>query len=287
MSNKFKINTVSVSIVAVSFYFFFMATKHDPMLSKIIPFAFDPYDAIGSFGVIISAVLLTVAIIRTFRPYRNGLPTTGQKIFLARTQMAVSVAVLITTIADLITMVRHLSMWLGQIGGNELLLLVVGMAVLAAILGFLIRSSVRGFLPTNSCKWQRAVMVSLATIAILALYPEAVIQSSVGELCMLAAGMVLLFAPLSALIVALLPGNPEVVRRDMAGGWFSKAWVRWFTVVLPGIAIGTLLLIGESSEGKGGIPLPVRLMVSSIFIGAGTVGLVIAYAFLGKPLGLA
>ena len=63
--------------------------------------------------------------------------------------------------------------------------------------------------------------------------------------------------------------------------------VQWLAVVFLGMAIGAFLLLGESREGKGRIPLPVRLIVSSIFIGAGTIGLVIAYAFLRKPLGLA
>ena len=105
-----KSGTIGVSIVAVSFYLFFMTAKHDPLLSKIIPFAFDPYDAIGSFGVIISAVLSIVAIIWTFRLYRSSSPTAGQKIFLARTRMAVVMTVLITAVFDLITMARHPSM---------------------------------------------------------------------------------------------------------------------------------------------------------------------------------
>ena len=63
--------------------------------------------------------------------------------------------------------------------------------------------------------------------------------------------------------------------------------MQWLAVVFLGIAIGAFLLLGESREGKGGIPLPERLIVSSIFIGAGIIGLVIAYAFLRKPLGLA
>ena len=126
MLNKFKINTVGVLIVAIFFYFFFMTTKHDPMFSEIIPFAFDPYDSIGSFGVIISIILSIIAIARTLLMYRTSLPTIEQKTFLARTQMAVAMAVLITTAADLITMMHHPSMWFGKIGGNELLLLVCG-----------------------------------------------------------------------------------------------------------------------------------------------------------------
>jgi len=165
--------------------------------------------------------------------------------------------------------------------------LFVGMMVLATILGFFIRSSVHEYLQTNSHEWRKAAIISLATIAILALYPEAIIQSSVGELFSLAAGIVLLFAPMSALIVALISNDIKEVDEHIKTRRFSRSWVQLLVVVFFGIAIGAFLLLGESREGKGGIPLPARLIVSSIFVGAGTIGLVIAYAFLRKPLGLA
>jgi hypothetical protein len=48
------------------------------------------------------------------------------------------------------------------------------------------------------------------------------------------------------------------------------------------------LLLGEMAGGDGGgsIPLGCVLMVAAVFTGAGTVGLLVAYGFLRKPLGL-
>jgi len=53
------------------------------------------------------------------------------------------------------------------------------------------------------------------------------------------------------------------------------------------MAVGTCALLSEILEGSGESVPPARiLLVSSVFLGAGTSGLLIAFAFLKKPLGL-
>jgi len=96
----------------------------------------------------------------------------------------------------------------------------------------------------------------------------------------------LLFLPMSAWIVALLPIDGEELQRDRKPSWLSRSWVQWAAVAICGVALGIFLLIGESLGSKGGIAVPVRILVFLIFIGASILGLVIAYNFLRKPLGL-
>ena len=282
-----KLASLVVLALAALFGVFFMFAKHDPSLSAIIPFANDPYDAVGSFAAIISALLGGLALLRAVRPFRRSLPTEADRVFLARTQMAIVVAVLMPAAADAIAMTRHPSMWLGQTGGNELLLLVTGMTALAAAVGFLVRHSARDLMsPSTPGDWRRAAATGLVFVVILALYPEGIINSVPGELLTLAVGILLLFAPMSAFVVALAPYDAKIAHGEATTAWWARRWIRWGAVVLLGMAIGTSLLVAEASQGDGGIA-PARLaLVASVYIGAGTVGLVVAYAFLNKPLGL-
>ena len=282
-----KLASLVALALAALFGVFFLFAKHDPSLSAIIPFANDPYDAVGSFAAIVSALLAGLALLRAFRPLRRSPPTRTDRAFLARTQMAIVLAVLTTAAADAIAMGRHPSMWLSQPGGRGLLLLVTGMAALATAVGFLVRYSAREVMsPRAASDWRRAAGAGVAFVVVLTIYPESIIDSVPGELLTLAAGIFLLFAPMSAFVVALVPYRAETGGTEATAAWWSKRWVRWCAVVLLGIAIGASLLVAEASQGGGGIPLARLALVASVFIGAGTLGLVVAYAFLNKPLGL-
>jgi hypothetical protein len=286
MAKKSVVLTLAAIVFTIAFYFFFMTTNHDPVFSRINPFGNDPYDSIGSFGVIISGFLSIFAIVRTVLLVRKSTPTKGQTIFLARTQAAVPVAAFITLVGDLIAMARHPSTWLGQAGENELLLMIASMLFLATLLVLLICRSTREYLQADSRQWRSATFISLVAVAILALYPEALIHSTLGELFSLAIGIFLLFPSMSAWIVALLPTSVEEFQGDRKPGWLSRGWVQWAAVAICGVGLGIFLLIGESLGSKGGTALPVRILVFSIFIGASLLGLVVAYTFLRKPLGL-
>ena len=64
------------------------------------------------------------------------------------------------------------------------------------------------------------------------------------------------------------------------------SWHRWGIVVVVGIAIGGSAFLAEMREGGDPMPLTRLLFVASVFVGLGLAGLLIAYAFLGPPLGL-
>ena len=63
--------------------------------------------------------------------------------------------------------------------------------------------------------------------------------------------------------------------------------MRWGLVAFCGISLGTFLLIGEMSDnGVGNEPLMKVILVSCMFIGAGTALCLVAFAFYKKPLGI-
>jgi hypothetical protein len=89
----------------------------------------------------------------------------------------------------------------------------------------------------------------------------------------------------SALTVAavpLVPPEPEV--RTGRTGLLSRRWVQWVVVAALGLGVGAAALAGEASGG-GGIPAARLLMIGSVFIGAGAVGVLVGYYCLRRPLG--
>ena len=142
-----KLNSLLAVGLAGIFLLFFLFTKHDPVLSAIMPFGDDPYDAVGSFGVIGAGLLSLLVLGRAF------LWTTSSRraTLVARTQFAIAAAVLITFASDAVAMLRHVSTWLQRTGWVELLLLMAGMAAVALLVSVTSRGSIRG-VPRTPCE---------------------------------------------------------------------------------------------------------------------------------------
>ncbi len=289
MPAKYRLNALAALALAVVFYFFFMFTKHDPALAPIIPFADDPYDSIGSFCLIVSVLLAVLSLLRAFRPYRPEPPGALHKVFLARTQIALALGVLVTLAGDAIAMARHLSTWTGKAATSELLALMGGMAALSFAVLFLVRQSAREVeLPVIPGQSARALIVVLAAVLVLALFPEDAIHSVFPHFLAIVIGFVLVAAPQAALAVALLPYDTAGTRSPGAATRSrSRLWTQWGAITLFGIALGSVTLLQEIfGEGAGNAPLKQVLVLSAVFIGAGTSVLLVAFAFLKKPLGL-
>src|ERR1019366_8901886 len=158
MGLRFKLNALAAVVLAVLFYSFFMTTKHDPVLSLIVPFGDDPYDAVGSFCLILSVLLALLS--------------------LARTQLAIPIGILAALAADAIALVRHASMWMGKAGASELGALLLGMTALCLASVYLIRRTAHGIeLPRAPSDSRRTTIAVLAFVVGLAVFPEQIIHS--------------------------------------------------------------------------------------------------------------
>jgi hypothetical protein len=135
--------------------------------------------------------------------------------------------------------------------------------------------------------WKRAAIVSLAAVAILAFYPENLRQSTVGELFTVIVGAILLFAPMWAFGMSLVPYQTEVKQHEAItlSDWLNRYKYQIGFVILLGILMGLFFVLGESTEGGGGPRLPRFAFVASVYIGLETAGLLIGYSFMRKPLG--
>lgn len=288
MPKSYKINAAVVFLVAVLFYWLFMFTKHDAALSKIIPFGDDPYDAVGSFAIIIGILAALLSLVRAFRPHQPHGASIEKRAYLARAQTCVVLAVFITFVADVVALGRHPSMWKAAPQRNELLALLAGMAIVAISVELLIRRSTKETVPARAqASWARAASVSLAAVLLLAVYPERLIEGTATHLLTVVVGALILFVPMRPLLTVLVPYEASSGMGEATAGKQSFALRNaWGIVLLIGAILGAFFFAGEMSEGAGGMSVRRIAFVAAVFIGLSTAGLAIAYTFLGIPLGL-
>lgn len=288
MPQRHKITSLLIFAFAVLFYIFFMHAKHDPALSAVNPFADDPYDAVGSFAIQAAVFLGILCLVRAFRPNPSGIESIRRESFLLRAQMAATLSVAVTLVADAVAMLRHPHLWLGLPAGYRLLAWLVGMAVLAAALGLPIYSEAKkGALLAASHEWRQTLIISFLSLCVLLLYPESFRRGLIGVLGTPLVGTAILFACVWVWMTALVP-IPAVGATGATPArvpWYARRSFQWTVVVLAGLFIGLFFVAGEASEGTGIPPARLALVVSA-YLGLETAGVMIGYGFLGKPLGL-
>ena len=276
---KLKRNAILVFGLALLFAWGFGFAKHNPMLRPIIPFGDDPYDAIGSFGVITALLLVFVSLARAFFPGLSG--RSGSAIYVLRAQAAICFCVLVTVAADVAAMGRHVTMWIDA-AGRAKLLIVLGTLVASslAVLPFTRDSQTprrRGLYAQAICAW-------LISLLILWIYPERIIAGAVGHLLTVVFGDLLLFVPVAMLLKAWLPSTLNTGnRRDQQSGHFSYRSLALAAAI--GLLVGAVAFLGEMSEGGPSPHLSQLLFVAAVFLALGMAGLLVGYLCLGRLLG--
>ena len=66
---SFKTISFVVFLLTIFFLAVFDNSKNIPLLAVVNPFAEDPYDAVGSFGIQLAFFAAFLSLIRAFRPY--------------------------------------------------------------------------------------------------------------------------------------------------------------------------------------------------------------------------
>ncbi len=280
MKNPSLRSALLVCGLALFFSWAFFFLKHNPLLRNIIPFADDPYDAIGSLSFIAANLLAATSLARVLLPYFVG--RSGASIYVSRTQVAVSFCVLMTVAADTIAMFRHLSQWRGT-SGEPALLAILG-SLLAASIGVLIIVCRRSEPPSFRI-WATPCIVSLAALLCLWFYPESLIHNLLPHLITCDFADVLLVAPVASFALALFPGEAPPTPHVRSLSRRFGALPRWTIVAFLGFAVGLAAFLAEIRESAASIPITRIAFVGSVYAYLGLSGLLIAYAFLRKPLG--
>lgn len=288
MPISLKRNAVIVFALSGLFYWVFMFAKHSPSLRDVIPFGIDPYDSVGSFGVIVGILMALLSLFRAFRPFSNQRPSVGQHVYLLRSQHAVILAVLISIAADGVAMTRHPRQWVGTAARTELFALLAGLAAVTFAVLHLIQNSQPESAKTGPTFWGKALWPALLAISVLVVYPERLVQNLATHLLTIVVGILVLFAPMPKLLNALVPYQPGTGEPQKAhfNGATVSTMRRWGMVLVLGTVVGMFAFMGEMSEGTGSQNLLRLLFVGSVFVGLSVTGIGIAYSFLSTPLGL-
>jgi hypothetical protein len=322
MPRQLKVYALLTFLLVMLFYLFFQVSKHNLALSQVNAFAEDPYDAVGSFGVLLVLFTALLSVVRAFRPYQSHKVLDDQKALLARGEALTCLAVGVTLVADVVAMIRYPSVWIGFPAGYVLAALIAGMALLTGLVGWLVARSIRrSIVLFVQGRWIRAVGVSLVGMLVLVLYPENWRQSIPGALFTVLVGMLCLFVPVWAWGMAVSPSigtQHEDFIDDLASvyGWIKAHtgrlvvfWSRfervrdwplvrpmldwlnprkhsWNLCVLCGVFVGGALALGEVLGEGISYQMGRLAIVVAIFMGFGCLGVLLGYLLLAKLLGL-
>src|SRR5262249_33968185 len=147
--------------------------------------------------------------------------------------------------------------------------LLSGLAFLTLIAGMLVYRSIRELHSLAPPSTRRgAAIVLLAAIVILAFYPTGITQSTPGALFTVIVGAVLLFAPMWALGIALVPYQTEGPWQSSITRFDSLKRYRYhvISVILTGALLGMFLVLGESTEGGAKPHLAGLAFVALVYI---------------------
>jgi hypothetical protein len=320
---KLKTSALVVFGLSILFYLFFDLCKHAPGIGAANPFASDPYDAVGAFGIMLALLGALLMLVRVFRPYPQTRMPPAQLLLALRAGGVTLLSVTITLAADAIGLARDIltngaspEAWrlAGLVGGMMLLTLAVGWTFVRAARG--------AEVPSGPRPWARTGIITVLVFLILTFYPLSWRDSGIpGGILTALTGMALLFVPVWAVATAIFPEIEfayEDVFDDLSAvfqgwknrlgrlaapliwmekatalmpmriffGWFSPRKHRLSLVVLVAVAMGVCLVLVETVvEGMPG-NLGRLLMVICIYIGIGGTGVTLGYVLLAHFMGI-
>jgi hypothetical protein len=317
---RLKLGSLLVVGISILFLAFFQYTKHAPGVGTANPFGEDPYDAVGSFGVLLAPLAALLGLVRAFRSYPQTQPDPDQLRTLLHSGTVALLAIAVTLAADALGLGRAL-----LIGGlfpaaGPLAELVAGMALLTLLASWtFLCPAHRAVMPSGPRPFLRAISIGVLASGILAVYPQGWREAGIaGGILTALLGMALLFVTVWAFATAVFPGkepSAEDFFDDLSalfhGGkkrlspplaWLEKPaafpplrkvfdWLRprrhrWHLVAVVAVLLGLLLLLPEMLVEGGAPNLRTLLLVAGVYIGIGAAGVLLGYVLLGEYLGI-
>src|ERR1051325_6208544 len=196
-----------VFVLAVFFFAFVDTSKHIPFLAIINPFADDPYDAVGSFGIQLSFFAAAISLFRAFRPYLAKEIPANQLLLILRGETVALLAIFVTVSADSVALLRYGAMWKSSPAGWILVGLISVLILLTIVVSLqLYRIVGKLSLSFANRSWMRAPLF-LISILIFAVYPASMLESIPGGIFSALLGMIVLFISTWALATTIFPQN--------------------------------------------------------------------------------
>jgi len=321
MPISLRLHSLLLVLLALAFSLFFLSSKHNPAFAPVNPFAEDPYDAVGSFGVQFALFIAAVSLLRAFRPYPANTDVRRQAVLVARGQFLGLLAVSVTAAVDGIAMFRHPRMWQHTGAGNELVDLVAAFFSWATISALLL---VRTF-PRDSRKsehWRIQATIAIFALSIAWWYPENLRQGVAGAVLTVLVGDAILFVPIRELAGTIGPVSRNLPQFDLIDDlasvyvamkervsplaslcaqmelgcsriarwkivrWLDPRMHRWNLVIAVGGAIGICLAVMEFTDGGGTLRFGRVILVVAVYVSLQTVAVAIGYGLLADSLAL-
>jgi hypothetical protein len=316
-ARQFKTLSFVILLLTIFFFAFFDNSKHIPVLALVNPFADDPYDAVGSFGIQLSFLAALLSLIRAFRPYTVKEIPPSQQLLILRGETVALLSIFVTLIADIIAMIRYPLMWMNSPAGWILAGLVGGLVLLTILMGLLLyRITVKSTFAFAKHSWTRAILF-FVSILILAIYPVDLLESIPAGIFSALLGMIILFISTWALATTIFP-KTETAFEDVFDDFVSiyrwikshiglvaqlerfinLKWVhalfkwlnprkhKWNFIILLALAMGGALMLVEVINEGISTNLNTVLLILAIFLSIEGMGVILGYYLFAELLGI-
>ena len=308
-------------LLSILFWAFFNTSKHNPLFAEINPFANDPFDAVGSFGMLLAPLVADLALLGCLRPHPKGWTSLDMQVCLNRVAISL-LAVTVTMLADSIALVRSILTWSRFSAGWLLSAMVLTLLVITIIV---IRKLAALLNTYNLAKpWHLTlphVFIFIISALALFLFPDQWRSLLPGALLAVLVGMTILFMDIRIIGETWLNWLPQEEFEDVlddlqaiyqwkkkrfpfAAGlftWLEKlvAWrplksiIHWFSprqqacrlLLLLGFGVGVALLIVEM-QAEGLPALRLLSLVSLVYTGFMIAGIMLGDRMLNHFIGI-
>jgi hypothetical protein len=320
---KLKASAPVIFGLSILFIVFFQFCKHAPGIGVTNPFAEDPYDAVGSFGIQLALLAALLMLVRTFRPYSQTGTPPAQTLLALRAGAVTLLSVAVTLAADAIGLARTIVTDGVFPATGALAGLVGGMALVTLAAGWTFARTARGLeVPSAPRLWGWAASILVLSVLILAFYPLSWREASIpGAIFTALTGMALLFVTVWVLATIIFPVAEfeyEDIFDDLVAiyawlrtrlrfaaglfawldkiaalplmcksfGWLNPRKHRWNLVVLVAVILGVSLVLVEALAEGLSPNLGRVLLVFGVYIGIEGAGVALGYVLLGRFLGI-
>lgn len=180
---NYKLNTIIVFLFSVAFTCFFFFSKHYYLFSKVNVFSADPYDGVGSIGIQVSFFAALLSIARILMIYFTGTISNTNLVMVIRGNLVSLLSIAVTLISDNIAMFRFLKEWTDNPAGYVLLFIIGFILILMVFLGYWTLVSAKKINIKIGYKFiPKLNILILLLFLILAIYPEFMKKSILGEI---------------------------------------------------------------------------------------------------------
>lgn len=261
------------SVVIAGLIAVFLIARHSLVALRLGPLRLDPCDAVNAFSVLAIFVIAAGFPMRRLLPAWRARSLAERQILLIRSQQAVVLAVFLNVAAALVGLGRHSTDWANAPIRNDVLFAVGSLALACITAQVTTAATWRTLAGSRMLRGKRVVVILTLVIAILTFCPEWPIcsHSVMAHALTVACGAMIVLVPMRILLCDI-----GADRGLPCGRWpVPREWVSLTVGILLGW-VGFLPAIFTGQKGSGHIP------VAAMTVG----GLLLAYAFLGSPLGL-